>query len=101
MNRENSKEKSRKYLLAYFSRSGKNDIGGEIVDLPVGNTEIVAKTIQKLTRGDLFRIEPVQKYPNEYTEATDVAKEELRTKARPDLAQSAKDMRRYARNPRY
>jgi len=95
MNRENSKEKSRKCLIVYFSRSGKNYVGGQIVDLTVGNTEVVAKTIQEKTGGDLFRIEPVQKYPNEYTATTEVAKEELRTKARPELARSVKDIRSY------
>jgi len=95
MNRDNSKEKSRKCLIVYFSRSGKNYVGGQIVDLTVGNTEVVAKTIQEKTGGDLFRIEPVQKYPNEYTATTEVAKEELRTKARPELARSVKDIRSY------
>jgi flavodoxin len=74
-----------KCLIAYFSRPGKNYIGGTIVDLPVGNTEVVAKTIQKMTRGDLFHIESVHAYPVEYAETTEVAKEELRTKARPKL----------------
>ncbi|MDP4189178.1 MAG: flavodoxin, partial [Bacteroidota bacterium] len=38
-----------KSLIAYFSRKGNNYVGGRIVNLPVGNTEVVAKKIQKLT----------------------------------------------------
>ena len=76
---------NQKCLIAYFSRPGKNYVGGTIVDLPVGNTEVVAKTIQKMIKGDLFHIESVNAYPVEYAETTEVAKEELRTKARPKL----------------
>ncbi len=74
-----------KCLIAYFSRAGNNYVGGNIVNLPVGNTEVVAKMLQEMTGGDLFHIEPVKAYPKEYTETTDVAKEELRTSARPKL----------------
>jgi flavodoxin len=74
-----------KYLIAYFSRPGNNYVNGNIVNLPVGNTEVVAKMIQEITGGDLFHIEAVHAYPEDYTETTDVAKEELRTSARPKL----------------
>ena len=32
-----------KSLIAYFSRKGNNYVGGSIVNLPIGNTEVVAK----------------------------------------------------------
>jgi flavodoxin len=41
-------------LIAYFSRRGANYAGGRIVDLPVGNTEVAAGLLRKLTGGDLF-----------------------------------------------
>ena len=41
-----------KCLIAYFSRAGNNYVGGKIVNLPVGNTEVVAKMIQEMTGGD-------------------------------------------------
>jgi flavodoxin len=75
-----------KCLIAYFSRSGNNYVGGSIVNLEVGNTEVVATMIQELTDGDLFHIEAVNAYPKDYTETTEVAKQELRTNARPTLA---------------
>lgn len=72
-------------LIAYFSRAGNNYVGGSIVNLPVGNTEVVAKMIQKMTGGDLFHIEAVKAYPEGYKETTEVAQQELRANARPKL----------------
>jgi flavodoxin len=83
--RTNSTKGDGKCLIAYFSRPGNNYVSGQIVNLPVGNTEVIAKMIQEKNGGDLFPIEPVKAYPADYTETTDVAKEELRTKARPKL----------------
>jgi flavodoxin len=40
-----------KRLIAYYSRAGNNIVGGNIVNLPVGNTEVAAKMVQKLTTG--------------------------------------------------
>lgn len=84
-----------KCLIAYFSRSGNNYVNGTIVDLPVGNTEVVAKMIQEITRGDLFYIEAVHAYPKDYTETTEVAKEELCTSARPKLTNHLENMSSY------
>ena len=77
--------KDSKCLVAYFSRPGNNYVGGRIVNLPVGNTEVVAKMIQEMTGSDLFRIEAVNPYPEDYTETTEVARQELDTNARPKL----------------
>lgn len=76
---------SKKTLIAYFSREGDNYVGGKIVDLPVGNTEVAARMIEKLTGGDLFKIDPVKKYPKDYTTCTHEAQAELRANARPEL----------------
>jgi flavodoxin len=72
-------------LIAYFSRSGENYVNGSTVNLPVGNTEVAAKMIQKLTGGDTYRIDPVKKYPVDYSKTTDEARQELRQNARPEL----------------
>ena len=82
----------KKYLIAYFSRKGQNYVSGRIVDLKVGNTEVVAQMIQKKTGGDLFHIETVAAYPKDYTETTEVAKNELRTKARPELKRKVENI---------
>ena len=86
-----------KCLIAYFSRAGNNYVGGNIVDLPVGNTEVIAKMIREMTGGELFHIETVKPYPRDYTETTEVAKEELRAKARPELARRPETMDPYDR----
>lgn len=74
-----------KSLIAYFSRKGNNYVGRSIVNLPVGNTEVVAKKIEKLSGSDMFRIETVKPYPEDYTETTNVAREEQRQNGRPGL----------------
>jgi len=38
---------NKRCLVAYFSRKGQNFASGRIVDLKVGNTEVVANMIQK------------------------------------------------------
>jgi flavodoxin len=84
-----------KTLIAYFSRAGGNYVGGSIVKLPVGNTELAAKTIQRLSGGGLFRIETVKDYPDDYHRATEVAKEEQNSGARPELIGSVANMEDY------
>jgi len=86
MNVKNMNVNDAKSLIAFFSRSGNNYVGGSIVNLPVGNTEVVAKMIQEMTNGNLFPIEAVNAYPEDYTETTVVAQQELRANARPELA---------------
>jgi flavodoxin len=85
----------KKCLIAYFSRNGQNYVSGRIVDLKVGNTEVVANMIQKIAGGDMFHIESVTAYPKDYTETTEVAKNELRAKARPKLTGRVENMKTY------
>ena len=84
-----------KSLIAYFSRKGNNYVGGSIVNLPTGNTELIAKKIQELTGSDIFKIETVRSYPEDYTESTNVAQEELRKNSRPELTEIVDDMDSY------
>jgi flavodoxin len=72
-------------LIAYYSRKGQNYVGGDIVDLVVGNTEVVALMVRSATGGDLLHLDTVAPYPVDYTETTEVAREELREQARPAL----------------
>ena len=84
-----------KSLIAYFSRKGNNYVGGSIVNLPIGNTEVVAKKIQDLTGSDNFKIKTAKSYPEDYTETTNVAQEEKRENARPELTEMVDDMDSY------
>jgi flavodoxin len=77
--------KNPKSLIAYFSRKGNNYVAGAIVDLPIGNTEVIAKKVQELTGSGMFKIEAVRPYPEDYTETTEMAKEEKKKNARPEL----------------
>lgn len=43
-----------KSLVAYFSRADKNYVNGNISDLPVGNTEIIANKIKDLHQQRYF-----------------------------------------------
>ncbi len=63
-----------KSLIAYYSRKGNNYVSGSVVNLPVGNTEVVTKMIQEMTESDIFHIDTVNSYPEDYTETTNVAK---------------------------
>lgn len=73
---------TRKTLVAFFSRAGENYAVGHIEK---GNTQVVAEMIAAETGAELFRIEPVTPYPDDYTECTEVAKRELEAKARPAI----------------
>lgn len=84
-----------KSLIAYYSRAGNNYVGGDIVNLPVGNTEVAAAMIRQLAGGDIFRIDTVKKYPADYTETTKIARQELRQDARPELTDHAGEMDDY------
>ena len=84
-----------KSLIAYFSRKGNNYVGGNIVNLPIGNTGVIAKKIQELTGSDMFQIKTVKSYPDDYTETTNVARKELKENARPELTETVNDMDLY------
>ena len=84
-----------KNLIIYYSRKGQNYVNGAIKELEKGNTEIVAEYIQKAVGGDLFEIETVKDYPVDYTQTTEVAQDELRAKARPELKAYLDDISAY------
>ena len=69
-----------KSLVVYYSRRGENYAVGNI---KVGNAEHIAKVIQQLTGSDIYEIEPVKDYSEDYTTCTEEAMSELRAQARP------------------
>lgn len=71
-----------KILVAFFSRAVENYAVGHIEK---GNTHIMTDMIAAETGGDLFQIEPVTPYPEDYMKCTEVAKQELEAKARPAI----------------
>lgn len=87
--------KNKKCLIAYFSHRGNNYVSGKIIDLTVGNTEVVANMICDLAEGELFHIEGVNAYPKDYTKTTEVAKKELQGNERPQLKQHIENLTSY------
>lgn len=85
----------KKILIAYFSRNGENYVSGKIVDLPLGNTKIIAQMIQEINGGELFEIKSSVPYPKDYTETTEVAKNELKSNLRPTLINHIEDISLY------
>lgn len=84
-----------KAIIAYFSRKGNNYVQGEIVNLPVGNTEAAAKKIAGLIGGDLFEIKTAVPYAEDYHACTQQAQQELQAQARPQLAVTMSDISGY------
>lgn len=72
-------------LVAYFSRTGEN-YGVGVIEK--GNTAIIAEMIAEQTDGELFEIRTVEAYPEDYDETTEIAQQELRENARPELAEN-------------
>lgn len=84
-----------KTLIAYFSHAGQNYSHGAIVDLPVGNTEVVAHKIHDKINIDLFTIDTVKKYPDNHMAKIEVAKKEFNENARPELTARVENMDDY------
>lgn len=70
-----------KTLIVYFSESG--------------NTEGLANRIRELTGADIFEIQLVNSYPDNYSELLDRAKEEQRIQARPALRGKVENIEQY------
>ena len=60
-----------------------------------GNTAMMAAVIAELTGGDLFEIQTVTPYPEDYASMLRVAQEEIDTDARPALAAQVENMADY------
>ena len=84
-----------KSIVIYYSRPGYNYVNGAIKNLEIGNVERIANKIAEITKSDIFKIEQVQKYSNDYSECIDEAKKDQRENARPKLKNMPKDLQEY------
>ncbi len=82
-------------IVIYFSRAGSNWVKDGVGHLDVGNTKLLAKYIQKKTGCDIFKIETTKQYPDDYYQATEVAKEELQNGFRPKLIKYPDNLEKY------
>ncbi len=85
-------------IIIYYSRAGNNYVNGVIKNLPVGNTEIAAKTISEITGAELFKIEQENPYSDDYSECIEEASSTSRGVFAPSLKRIQKistDTKRY------
>lgn len=75
----------KKSLIVYYSRKGENYWNGSIKNIAKGNTERVAEFIQQAVGGELFEVDTVQPYHQDYYQCIDEAKKELHDHARPAI----------------
>lgn len=80
-NSSTSTETNLKSLVVYFSWSG--------------NTENVAKSIQKQTSSDIFEIVPTEPYSDNYDTVLILAQEEQRNNARPAISNNIENIGQY------
>ena len=74
-----------KNLIIYYSRRGENYVNGKIENLKKGNTEICAEFIQKAVGGDIFEVQTVNDYSENYHICTEEAAKEVKDNSRPEL----------------
>ena len=82
--KEENTSSQKKILIAFFSRADENYNVGTV---EVGNTEIMAGFMKDYlgSNSDTFKIDPVNAYPADYRECTEVATEEKNSNARPEF----------------
>ena len=77
---------AKKVLIAYYSRRGENYVNGSIVNLKLGNTEVVAQKIKALLPdADMFQIDTTYEYSKSYMTCIEEAKQELHDQVRPEV----------------
>lgn len=84
-----------KALIAFYSRADENYVNGMIRTLSVGNTEVAAGIIQKLTGAEMFKIEQTQPYSKDYNECIEQARADQRRDARPELKRYPESLEAY------
>lgn len=82
-------------LVVFFSRRDENYVNGTIRNLEIGNTEVAAGMIQKLTGADVFQIIPVKAYSKNYNECTAQAQADQKQNVRPELKNYPENLKGY------
>lgn len=70
-NLESRKNQQQSILIAYYTRTG--------------NTKTFANVIREIVGGDIFKIEPVNKYPESYQETLRISKIEIENHQKPQI----------------
>ena len=84
-----------KVLVVFYSRKGENHMPGGVQVLPIGHTARAAALICNAVGGDLFEIDTVKPYAENYRECCMQAVEEFKTNARPQIKGFVDDLSGY------
>ena len=84
-----------KQLVVYYSRRGENHMPGGIQVLPKGHTAYAAEFIQEALGADLFEIDTVRPYAENYRECCMEAVREIKANARPEIQGYVDDISGY------
>ena len=67
--------KDKRSLVIYFSRADENYFGGSMKYVEKGNTEVIAEYIKDISGADLFKVESLAPYSENYMTCINEAKE--------------------------
>ena len=84
-----------KALIIYYSRKGENYMPDGIKVLNKGHTQFAAEYIAEAVSGDLFEIDTVKPYAENYRECCMEAVSEAKAKARPEIKGYLEDISGY------
>ena len=84
-----------KVLVVYYSRKGENHMPGGIQILEKGHTAYAAEFIRDALNADLFEIDTVKPYAENYRACCMEAVAEIKTKARPEIKGFVEDISGY------
>lgn len=84
-----------KILVVFYSREGENYMPNGIEVLEKGHTAYAAEYIQTALDADLFRIDTVKPYAQNYRECCMQAVQEAKSNARPEIKEYVADISKY------
>ena len=84
-----------KSLVVFYSRKGENHTPNGIQVLAKGNTAYAAEYIQAALGADLFEIDTIKPYAENYRECCMEAVEEFKTNSRPEIKGYVEDISQY------
>lgn len=82
-------------LVVYYSRKGENFFPGGIRSIPKGNTAYAAEYAAKAVGADLFEVDTVKPYAENYRACCMEAAKETKANARPAIKGYVRDMSQY------
>ena len=84
-----------KTLVVFYSRKGENHMPDGIQILPKGHTAYAAEYIAQAVQADLFEIDTVKPYADNYRQCCMEAVAEFKSNARPQIKGYVEDMAKY------